>query len=179
MTICIPSNHRPIKNMRRLLLPIFSLLISILLISCATTQPPETSVPKILASTLKNGKGVPNGRSDSGEAFAKLSGIANDSSYGFSVENPIKVGNGNFRAGSRNEKLYLNALRGSAGEPVEFERLGSCCHFSTPNGLQGGGLIDIFRIYVSGNEKPITLYLNMYDPGLPVVPQGFSIRTTQ
>jgi len=168
------------------------LLIAIALLfqyGCATTKPsspaseiptstaaamkPASPMPEILANTTSGGRGTPWGRSDSAEPFSKLSGAATDPSYGLAQGNPIKVGGLN----ERTEAEYLNGLRGPKGEPVEYERIGSCCPFKTPNAMIDGiGLLDAFRVIYAGQAQPTILYIDFYDTGPLRVPMGFSAR---
>lgn len=168
----------------------FLVVIALLsLCGCATTKPPSSAprisagtaaatkppspMPEILASTTSGGRGTPWGRSDSAEPFAKLSGTATDPSYGLAQGNPIKVGGLN----ERNEAEYLNGLRGPKGEPVEYERIGSCCPFKTPNAMiDGVGLLDAFRVTYAGQAQPSILYIDFYDTESLQVPVGFSAR---
>ncbi len=139
---------------------------------------PATAVfePAMQGATRNNGKGVPNGRSDAPQPFSTLTGVSSDASYGFSPGNPIRVGDGNMRNGPRNERLYLNALRSYDGHAIDFERRGSCCGFATPNGTMGGGLLDVYVITTPDSPAPVLLYLNMYDSGELIAPQGFTVR---
>jgi len=106
----------------------------------------------------------------------RLLAISDDSTYGYTQKNAIAVG-GQLTEGARNEQRYLNALTGPNGEAISYNRRGSCCPFKTPNGLFGdGGLLDIYEITYTGLEKPIILYINMYDPGELKAPKGFTFR---
>jgi hypothetical protein len=101
--------------------------------------------------------------------------ISTDGTYGYTEENPVKVGGAGDERGPSNERAYLAALRGPSGQVVSFERRGSCCVFKTKNGIMGeGGLLDIYEVTYDGQEKPTTLYLNMYDYEAPQVPRGFT-----
>ena len=91
-----------------------------------------------------------------------------EGAYGFSPENPIHVGGG--PAGQRS---FLEALRGPAGQPLAWRRLGSCCEFETPNGLMGLGLLDLYEVTYEGLDQPVILYLDMYDSGPAAAPAGF------
>ncbi|WP_426662843.1 hypothetical protein [Rhodanobacter aciditrophus] len=159
------------------------------LYGCAATKPsppaPEiparttaatearSPMPEILANTTSGGRGTPWGRSDSAEPFMRLSGTATDPTYGLAQGNPIKVGG----LDERNEAEYLNGLRGPKGEPVEYERIGSCCPFKTPNAMiEGIGLLDAFRVTYAGQAQPSILYVDFYDTGSLQVPVGFSAR---
>jgi hypothetical protein len=106
-----------------------------------------------------------------------LKEVSNDDSYGYTPKNPINVGGVKESSGPLNERRFLNALLGPKGETITYNRRGSCCAFKTPNGLMNNtGLLDIYEITYEGLEKPITLYLNMYDPGELKAPKGFTIK---
>lgn len=98
-----------------------------------------------------------------------ISEISADESYGRVESNAIKVGGGPSR-----EREYLMLLRGPNGEPVRFERDGSCCGFETPNGMMGGGLLDIYSVWIGSATDPVKLYINMYDYEQPKAPKGFT-----
>ena len=145
----------------------------LLLCGCATTKPPSPG-PEILSNTISGGKGSPWGRSDSSANFAKITVTSSDPTYGLTEQNPIKVGG----LHERNEAEYLNGLRGPSGEPIEYERLGSCCPFKTPNAIiEGIGLLDAFRVTYAGQAKPTVLYIDFYDEAPLYVPVGFKPRS--
>ena len=99
-----------------------------------------------------------------------------DETYGYTESNPIMVGGIN--EGPLNERRFLNALVGPKGEEISYQRVGSCCHFYTQNGISGGngGLLDRYAITYEGLKTPIILYLNMYDSDVLKVPVGFTLR---
>lgn len=130
--------------------------------------------PKVDPADAK--KRTPHGRSDGLEAFARLDAYATDPAWGYGAERPIKVGGLHPKSAPLSEALYLNALRGPGGEPVEFERTGSCCKFDTSNGIDGAGLLDIFQVTIKGKPGKTLLYLDMYDPGPRDIPAGFTYR---
>jgi hypothetical protein len=104
--------------------------------------------------------------------------ISTDSTYGYTEANPIRVGGALRQTGPANERAFLNGLRGPAGQPLRFRRMGSCCIFSTMNSPMGGrGLLDVYEVTYDGLEKPIQLYINMYDYERPKVPVGFTAPT--
>lgn len=102
----------------------------------------------------------------------KIDEISSDPTYGYTQENPIMVGGGLF-GGAQNERRFLNALMGPDGEAITYSRQGSCCEFKTKNGLDGGGLLDMYIIAHRGLEKEVVLYLNMYDSDTLKIPVGF------
>ena len=91
-------------------------------------------------------------------------------SYGFSPDNPIHVG-----GGPNGQHAFLDALRGPEGQPIAWRRLGSCCEFETPNGLMGFGLLDMYEVHYAGLERPVILYLDMYDSEPVTAPVGFTL----
>ena len=153
------------------------LAIALLLLSGdATSQTSDQAAPPIEGTTVRSGKGNPHGRSDSDEPFFAPRFASEDPSYGRVQERPIRLGTGDPRVGPRRERLFLNGLRGPKGQPGDFERRGSCCFFQTPHGVDGRGLLDVFDLRIEGVDGTVTLYINMYDPGEPMTPQGFTPR---
>ncbi len=125
-----------------------------------------------MSGTRTQGKGWPFGVSDTGP-FLELSKVAPSPKYGYAQDSPILVGG--TESGPKESRLYLNSLRGPQGQVVSYERIGSCCPFETPNS-SFGGLLDMYLIQYEGLKTPITLYVNMYDPGELLIPQGFTAR---
>jgi len=106
----------------------------------------------------------------------QLTSVSDDDSYGYSEKNPIKVGGVKNNEGPTNERRFLNALLGPDNELVKYHRVGSCCPFDSPNGLMGGGLLDRYEVTYEGLNKPIILYINMYDYGVLMAPKGFTFK---
>ena len=101
---------------------------------------------------------------------------ATDKKYGYTQKKPIMVGGGT-EEGPKNERRFLNALAVPKGEEISYRRLGSCCHFYTKNSLfENTGLLDMYEITYEGLEKPIILYINMYDSDILKVPVGFTLK---
>ena len=157
------------QNIILCLVPVITLLSA-----CATQAPDRGGDSLFLGVTTSKGKATPHGRSDTADAYFPLDVTADDPSYGYSPDNPIRVGG--IQQGPSRERMYLNALMGPNGEPIEYERIGSCCPFSTPNGFKGGGLLDAFRVTYEGHASPITLYINFYDESPLRIPDGFTAR---
>ncbi|QNA42927.1 2-dehydro-3-deoxyphosphooctonate aldolase [Lacibacter sediminis] len=109
------------------------------------------------------------------QTFA-LTTITSDESYGYSQNTAIKVGGVKESSGPFNERRFLNALLGPNGETITYMRRGSCCAFKTANGFNNVGLLDIYEVIYEGLDKPITLYINMYDYGELKAPKGFTYR---
>jgi len=101
--------------------------------------------------------------------------VSTDPTYGVSEKNPIQVGRKH--GGSIDEEMFLDAIRGPKGEKVRYKRLGSCCGFETPNAWVGGkALLDKYEVKYAGLEKPIILFLDMYDYAEPSAPMGFTVK---
>jgi hypothetical protein len=92
--------------------------------------------------------------------------ISTDSTYGYTKENPIKVGGGAFGGPSR-ERMYLDNLLGANGETITYLRLGSESFEDT--------ILDIFEIIVSG--KKFILYIDEYSYNDLQAPIGFTCDT--
>jgi hypothetical protein len=91
--------------------------------------------------------------------------ISTDSTYGYSEENPIRVG-GDFLTGPSRERAYLDNLRGPNGEIVQYVRLGS---------LQfGDTILDEYQLTIAGSSTVITLYLDEYSWSTPMAPVGLT-----
>lgn len=99
--------------------------------------------------------------------------MSDDPAYGFSPDNPIRVGPITARGA---HLFYLNSLRGQNGEPVEYERTGACCSFDDASLPMGGGLIDVYKISIDGRTDALTLFVDMYRKGPPKIPAGFTQR---
>lgn len=106
----------------------------------------------------------------------RLAGVASDSTYGFTPENPVLVGGVHMRQGPWNARRYLNALAGPKGEAVSYVRAGSCCPVKSENGLMGYAMLDLYRVVWEGAADSVSLYLNMYDEGGLQAPVGFTVK---
>ena len=130
--------------------------------------------PEVIYLSI-DGQSTPSGRSgDTPNMVIKK--ISVDKSYGYKDDNPIKVGGAEKREGSANAQRYLNSLYGPNGEIIEYERIGSCCPFSNPNGIDGVGSLDMFKITYQGLNESIILSLNTYDYKEPKAPYRFNIK---
>ena len=141
-----------------LILMIFSVLIS-----CSSTKSISDKKSKKSAEpvVLSNGRFL-------------ITEISKDTTYAYTEENPVMVGGAADKEGPLNERRYLASIAGPGGEEIHFTRVGSCCRFETPNGVLGGGLLDLYQITWDGGSD--TLYINMYDPGYLMAPAGLTIR---
>ena len=142
---------------------IIILFAALLIISCSSTKNTSTS-----QSTFSGKHELVD------DQTFKIDEYSQDESYGYTQNNPIKVGN--FAEGPKNERRFLNALAGPNGEKISYYRIGSCCEFKTKNRPFGGGLLDKYSVTYEGSTKEIVLYINMYDADVLKVPVGFTLK---
>ena len=92
--------------------------------------------------------------------------ISSDPTFGFTQENPIRVGQGDPLTGPSMQRDYLNLLRGPNGESVTYVRSGS---LSTDDSI-----VDAYEI--TYGEPPVTaiLYVDQYHDGQFRLPEGFT-----
>jgi hypothetical protein len=103
-----------------------------------------------------------------------LEGITSDSTYGLTPGNAVKVGG--VDSGPKNERRYLNGLLGPDGQKVSYRRISSCCPVESKNGMMGLAMLDKYEVKYDGQEKPVIIFINMYDPGILWAPVGFTFR---
>lgn len=151
-------------------------IVLIGLLGACATPPPRMDDAEVFAVTRQGGKGTPNGRSDSDEPFVVVDLVATDARYGHTPADPIKLGGIAEGEGSQRQRRFLNGLRGPDGEPIAYERLGSCCPFETPRGFDGVGLLDKFELRIDGRAEPVHLYIDIYDEDAVSVPVGLLPR---
>lgn len=108
-------------------------------------------------------------------SILRLNKPAHSEKYGFTEKEPVKVGAGPF-GGPANQRAYLELLRDPKGNPVKYERIGSCCEYKSENGLMGFALLDQYKIgYTDENGNPATavVYISFYDFEEPMILMGF------
>ncbi len=137
----------------------------------------------LLLDSCSSSKKSPSSSSSRGSTVAmldansfKLTTASDDDSYGYTEQNPVKVGGAKQNQGPSNERRFLNALLGPGGEPVTYQRQGSCCPFKTRNGMMGSGLLDRYEVTYEGLKKPLIIYINMYDTAELKAPKGFTFK---
>jgi hypothetical protein len=140
--------------------PLFLALTAVFILSACASKTSLTNGPK---TKLKDSN-----------TFL-LTEISTDKSYGYTEENPIRVG-GALNDGPLNERRFLNALAGPEGQDITYTRTGSCCPFKSPNGIEGTGLLDRYEVTIEGMSKKRILYINMYDRAILKAPVGFTIK---
>lgn len=103
----------------------------------------------------------------------KLVEYSNDSTYGYSPKNPIRVGGVDNGQGPLNERRFLNALMGPNGEEISYERIGSR---SGEGKLYRMEILDMYSVTYDGLAEPAVLYISMYVANKLKVPVGFKIK---
>lgn len=106
--------------------------------------------------------------------ITELTKLADSEKYGFTQEMPVKVGKG--KTGPANQRDYLSLLRDAQGNPITYERVGSCCDYKTPNGLMGFGRLDKYEITYrneKNKKKTAIVYITFYDYEEPLILHGF------
>lgn len=90
--------------------------------------------------------------------------ISTDKTYGYTVENPVKVGGGPAR-----ERAFFDNLRGPNGEKVTYTRSGSQ-NVGTSDFL----ILDIYSVSYAGLAAPAKIYVDMYNYAPLYAPLGFT-----
>lgn len=99
-----------------------------------------------------------------------------DKKYGYDKDYPINIYYRGTKNDTINQAYFLNALAGPKGEKISYKKLENCCPFPTKNSDMGAGLLDVYELQWEGLKKPITLYLNIYERGILMVPMGLSLK---
>lgn len=151
-----------LKTMKLMMHFSLSLIVLSMLFACSSTKKitdKKQSKPVVLSS-----------------GTFLIAEIAKDTTYAYTEDNPVKVGGASDNEGPLNERRYLASIAGPEGQELIFERVGSCCHFKTPNGVLGGGLLDRYQLTWEGGTDTLYIYINMYDPGYLMAPAGLTIK---
>ena len=90
--------------------------------------------------------------------------ISSDPTYGYSKDNPIRVGGDAFGGPSR-ERAYLDSLSGPNGEAISYSRNGSLNY--------GGTILDEFSLSYAGIPQAVTIYIDEYSFAELSAPNGF------
>lgn len=127
-------------------------------------------------STLKNvDDNAPDLTLTKNNTFA-ITLFSKDKKYGYNPDYPINIFYRNTKDEALNELRFLNALAGPNGEKITYTRLETCCPFPTKRSDMGAGFLNVYELKWEGQKKPITLYLNIYEKGILMVPMGLSLK---
>ena len=118
---------------------------------------------------------APIPRLESNNTFV-ITEYSKDKRYGYEKEYPINIFYSNTKNETINQQRYLNALAGPKGEKITYTKLESCCPFPTKRSEMGAGFLDVYELKWEGQQNPVTLYLNIYEKGVLMVPIGLSLK---
>jgi hypothetical protein len=143
---------------------VFLIVLVIAMTSCGSIK-----------STLKNvDDTAPNLTLTKNNTFL-ITKFSTDKKYGYQKDYPINIFYRNTVDQKSNEERFLNALAGPKGEKITYTKLESCCPFPTKRSDMGAGLLDVYELKWEGQNKPILLYLNIYEKGILMVPVGLTL----
>ena len=108
-------------------------------------------------------------------SILRLSRTSDNDKYGFTPENPVKVGMGP-EGGPNNARTYLELLRDAKGRPVKYERVGTCCPYESKHALYGKQALedkyDLTYTGADGRELKTFVYITFYDYEEPLILAG-------
>jgi hypothetical protein len=143
---------------------VFLILLCVVIASCGGVK-----------STLKNvDDNAPNLTLTKNNTFL-ITKFSTDKKYGYKKDYPINIFYKNTMDQKVNQERFLNALAGPKGEKITYTKLESCCPFPTKRSDMGVGLLDVYELKWEGQNKPIVLYLNIYEKGILMVPVGLTL----
>jgi hypothetical protein len=102
--------------------------------------------------------------------------VSKDEKYGYDADYPVNLGFLKFETAELNVKRYFGALTGPKGEEITYTKVDSCCPFPTEKYNMGAGLLDIYEVTWQGLATPKRIYINLYEKGQIVAPQGFGFK---
>jgi hypothetical protein len=139
------------------------IVLSLIATSCVSTR-----------STIKNiDDNAPTPVLLDNNTFA-IKEFSKDKRYGYEKDYPINVFFGSTSSETNNEYRFLNALAGPTGEKINYKKLESCCPFPTKTSEMGAGLLSVYELKWEGQRNPVTLYLNIYEKGVLMIPVGLT-----
>jgi len=100
---------------------------------------------------------------------------APDKKYGYNQDYPVNLGFMQYKTAEINVKRFFGGLSGPKGEKLTYTKTESCCPFPTKKYDVGAGLLDIYEVTWQGLSQPKIIYINLYEKGKVMAPQGFSI----
>lgn len=111
-----------------------------------------------------------------GNAFI-IEEYANDSKYGFNENYPINLGfYKNENSNTTNIKRFFNGLTSKSGKTLSYKKIGTCCPYPSKNNGVGAGTLDIYEVSIEGKSEKWLLYINIYEKGKILCPNGFEIK---
>lgn len=102
--------------------------------------------------------------------------VSSDKSYGYDQSYPVNLGFLPFKLAEINVKRYFGGLTGPGGEALTYTKVDACCPFPTKKHDMGAGLLDIYEVTWEGLSEPKIIYINLYEKGKVMAPQGFGLQ---
>lgn len=90
-------------------------------------------------------------------AVEKPQNVSDDATFGYTKENPIKMGGADLSEGIAGSKYYLRSLRDKHNKPFNVSRIGSV----GPG--EDGHIVDLYQLIDSEGTK-YKLYFDVYHP---------------
>ena len=103
-----------------------------------------------------------------------IKGTSTENKYGYTEQEPIKVGGG---TSAGYHFMFLQHLRGPNGEMLEVNRIGSCGVYLSPDSTLTKfkeGVLTCFSINCSGFKEPRILYFDKYRVGNLYIPKDLT-----
>ena len=97
-----------------------------------------------------------------------------DKRYGYNKDYPINIFYVTPANDTINQPRFLNALAGPKGEKINYKKVENCCPFPSKKSASGAGLLDVYELTWVGLQKPVKLYLNIYEKGILMLPVGLT-----
>jgi hypothetical protein len=138
------------------------LLLTLIAISCTSTKSTLKNVDyKAVKPKIENNKYI-------------LTTYANDPKYGYDKDYPINLGFANLKSEDYFVKLFFDGITDEEGKAVSYEKIETCCPFPSKHSTMGVGLLHKYKVtFANGKEKE--LYINLYEKGEILCPNGFKI----
>lgn len=102
--------------------------------------------------------------------------ISKDKQYGYNEDYPVNLGFLPPTATEINIQRFFGALAGPDGQKITYTKVDSCCPFPTKKYDMGAGILDIYEVTWNGLSTPKRIYINLYEKGKVIAPNGFTIR---
>ncbi len=103
-----------------------------------------------------------------------------DATYGYSSDNPVKLGGGGDKGTAQKlQKLYLGLLLGPNGERVKTQSVGIGGAYRLPDKPEVWANVEKYRLRSKGLRGDLFIYLSAYDYDTLRIPQGLTIDAEQ
>lgn len=101
----------------------------------------------------------------------RIDGISTDPTYGFTPDNPIKLGGIPSRDMDFRIQSYFSRVITPEGLPIQWEPMRPCCPFHTPHGVGEEGMLEVYYITLPGQRRT-RFFVDHYEEGTVLTPVG-------